>query len=560
MPTYPTETETENPVYGIDPELRQMVIDTVRSLKKKLLSKESILSFDRDEVFPEETIRQMLGPDIGLQLIFIPEAYGGMGGGARDCCEVTREMARICLGVGTAFFAIQLGADPIIVGGTEAQKEKWLGTIAEGTSLVAYAVTEAGAGSNLAALKTKAEPVSDDDGRITGYRINGTKQFISTGGYADFITLLAKTPEGPSFFIVEKGTQGFDQGKGEEKHGIRASNTSPLSFKDVLVPLENLVGGVPGKGLKQANKVFGYTRLMVASMALGAAQAAMDIVIQYAKERIQFGSPLSEKQGYTHKLVVPHVVRLEAAAAYIEEMALEVDRDGGKDIQVEGSIAKLFTTESANMAADDAMQALGGYGYISEFEVEKIKRDVKITCIYEGTSEIQQNIISTYRWKKSRKTKGEFYHRLGSEMAALETSFQNGGAALLGRCAWLLKDIINQAHDNRLTRLQYVMFGLADVMTHVEVGASLARKAAGLTKDGHPDAEKFRAISRIFANEVAQLTAKNVPLILMGTGVFSSEEMTAYLQDLEYAALMLGYEKIITEMDTVADILFQRAS
>ena len=167
MPTYPTETETENPVYGIDPELRQMVIDTVRSLKKKLLSKESILSFDRDEVFPEETIRQMLGPDIGLQLIFIPEAYGGMGGGARDCCEVTREMARICLGVGTAFFAIQLGADPIIVGGTEAQKEKWLGTIAEGTSLVAYAVTEAGAGSNLAALKTKAEPVSDDDGRIT---------------------------------------------------------------------------------------------------------------------------------------------------------------------------------------------------------------------------------------------------------------------------------------------------------------------------------------------------------------------------------------------------------
>lgn len=560
MPTYPTETETENPVYGIDPELRQMVIDTVRSLKKKLLSKESILSFDRDEVFPEETIRQMLGPDIGLQLIFIPEAYGGMGGGARDCCEVTREMARICLGVGTAFFAIQLGADPIIVGGTEAQKEKWLGTIAEGTSLVAYAVTEAGAGSNLAALKTKAEPVSDDDGRITGYRINGTKQFISTGGYADFITLLAKTPEGPSFFIVEKGTQGFDQGKGEEKHGIRASNTSPLSFKDVLVPLENLVGGVPGKGLKQANKVFGYTRLMVASMALGAAQAAMDIVIQYAKERIQFGSPLSEKQGYTHKLVVPHVVRLEAAAAYIEEMALEVDRDGGKDIQVEGSIAKLFTTESANRAADDAMQALGGYGYISEFEVEKIKRDVKITCIYEGTSEIQQNIISTYRWKKSRKTKGEFYHRLGSEMAALETSFQNGGAALLGRCAWLLKDIINQAHDNRLTRLQYVMFGLADVMTHVEVGASLARKAAGLTKDGHPDAEKFRAISRIFANEVAQLTAKNVPLILMGTGVFSSEEMTAYLQDLEYAALTLGYEKIITEMDTVADILFQRAS
>lgn len=551
-------TDTEIALYGIDPEMRQMVVDTVRQLRKKLLSKESILSFDRDEVFPEETIRRMLGPDIGLQLIFIPEAYGGMGGGARDCCEITREMAKICLGVGTAFFAIQLGADPIIVGGTEAQKEKWLGTIAEGTSLVAYAVTEPGAGSNLAALKTKAEPVSDDTGKITGYRINGTKQFISTGGSADFITLLAKTPEGPSFFIVEKGTQGFDQGKSEEKHGIRASNTSPLSFKDVFVPLENLVGGIPGRGLKQANKVFGYTRLMVASMALGAAEAAMDIAIQYAKERIQFGSPLSEKQGYTHKLVVPHMVRLEAAAAYIEEMALEVDRDGEKDIQVEGSIAKLFTTEAANKAADDAMQALGGYGYISEFEVEKIKRDVKITCIYEGTSEIQQNIISTYRWKMSRKTKGEFYNRLSTEMDALETTFKNGGCSLLGCCARLLNETINRVHDNRLTRQQYVMFALADLMTHVEVGASLARKAARLIKDGHPEAEKFRAMSRIFANEVAQLAAKNMPLTLMGTGVFSPEEMMAALQDLNYAALMLGYDKVIVEMDIVADILFER--
>ncbi len=558
MSTNPTDAETAP--YGIDPEMRQMVIDTVRQLRKKLLSKESILSFDRDEVFPEETIRQLLGPDIGLQLIFLPEAYGGMGGGARDCCEVTREMARICLGVGTAFFAIQLGADPIIVGGTEAQKEKWLGTIAEGDSLVAYAVTEPGAGSNLAALKTKAEPVSNDAGAITGYRINGTKQFISTGGSADFITLLAKTPEGPSFFIVEKGTQGFDQGKGEEKHGIRASNTSPLSFKDVFVPLENLVGGIPGRGLKQANKVFGYTRLMVASMALGAAEAAMDIAIQYAKERIQFGSPLSEKQGYTHKLVVPHMVRLEAAAAYIEEMALEVDRDGQKDIQVEGSIAKLFTTEAANKAADDAMQALGGYGYISEFEVEKIKRDVKITCIYEGTSEIQQNIIGTYRWKISRKTKGEFYNRLRSEMDALETAFNNGGCSLLGCCARLLNETISRAHENRLTRQQYVMFALADLMAHVEVGASLARKAAGLTKDGHPEAEKFRAMSRIFANEVAQLAAKNIPLILMGTGVFSSEETQTILQDLDYSALMLGYDKVIVEMDVVADILFERGT
>ena len=249
--------ESSAPLHGLDAESRQMVLDIVTKIKTRLLTRENILEFDRKEIFPEEIIRTLLGPDIGLQLLFIPEVYGGMGGGARDCCALTREMAGICLGVATAFFAIQLGSDPLIVGGTEEQKEKWIGAIAEGRSLVAYAVTESGAGSNLAALKTKADPVCDDSGAVTGYRINGSKQFISTGGYADFITLLAVTPEGPSFFVVEKGTPGFIQGKGEEKHGIRASNTSPLTFTDVFVPVENLEGGVPGQGLKQAKSVFG---------------------------------------------------------------------------------------------------------------------------------------------------------------------------------------------------------------------------------------------------------------------------------------------------------------
>jgi len=550
----------ENGLYGLDLESRQMVIETVRQLRSKLLTKEQVLAFDKDEVFPEETIRQMLGPEIGLQLIFIPEAYGGMGGGARDCCAVTREMARICLGVGTAFFAIQLGADPIIVGGTREQKERWLGTIAEGNALVAYAVTEPGAGSNLAALKTKAEPVLDDAGLVSGYRINGTKQFISTGGHADFVTVLAKAPEGPSFFIVEKGTPGFEQGKGEEKHGIRASNTSPLSFNDVWVPRQNLVGDIPGKGLKQANKVFGYTRLMVASMALGAAEEALDIAIGYARERIQFGAPLSEKQGYTHKLIVPHAVKLAAAAAYIEEMCVEVDRDVEKDVQVEGSIAKLFTTEAANDAADHAIQALGGYGYISEFEVEKIKRDIRITSIYEGTSEIQQNIISTYRWKITRKTKGGFYDNIRNEMNDLAAGFENGGCELLSRSAHILNDLINQAHKHRLTRQQYIMFALADLMALVEIGASFARKANSMAVKGHPQAKPYRAMSRIFAHEVAQNTTATIPMVLTGTGALTADQMDAYLKESDVAAMMRGYVHIITEMDTVADFLFERKS
>ncbi len=550
----PADAHPKN-LRGLDAESRQMVVDLVEQLKNRLLTKEKILEFDQEEYFPEETIRKMMEPEIGLQLLFIPEEYGGMGGGARDCCAVTQTMAQICLGVGTAFFAIQLGADPIIVGGTEAQKEKWLGAIVREQALVAYAVTEPGAGSNLAALQTKADPVRDDDGTLTGYIVNGAKQFISTGGYADFITLLANTPEGPSFFIVERGAEGFARGKSEIKHGIRASNTSPLSFTDVFVPIENLIGGVPGLGLKQANKVFGYTRVMVAAMALGAGKAALEIVIPYAKDRVQFGAPLCQKQGYTHKLVVPHAVRLEAAAAYIEAVAAMLD-SGDADLQVEGAIAKLFTTEAANNAADDAMQALGGYGYITEYEVEKIKRDVKITCIYEGTSEIQQNIISTFRWKKTWKTKGGFYRSIQEDMTALDPALPGAGCRFYGMAADALNQLITWVQSVRLTKQQYVMFALADMMAHVEVGAALGKKAAAHHQSEHPETDKMVLMSRIFANETAQLVGQNMLKILMGSGLFDHKTIRDQLAQMGYHELISGYRDVIPAMDRLAGILF----
>ena len=549
-----TDTGAHRQQGGLDEETRQMVVDTVRQLSKRLLTKKAVLEWDRDEIFPEAAVREMLSPEIGLQLLFIPEAYGGMGGGAMDCCAVTREMSKICLGVGTAFFAIQLGSDPSIVGGTEAQKEKWLGAVAEGRSLVAYAVTEAEAGSNLASLKTKAEPVMNNSGTLTGYRINGSKQFISTGGYADFVTVLAQTPEGPTFFVVEKGTQGFEQHKGEEKHGIRASNTSPLTFTDVYVPVENMIGDAPGKGLKEANQVFGYTRLMVAAMALGAGEAALEgIVIPYAHERIQFGGPLSDKKGYTNKLIVPHWVNLKAAAAHIEAIARRIDSEK-EDFQVEGSIAKLFTSEAANRAADDAMQALGGYGYISEFGVEKIKRDVKITCIYEGTSEIQQNIISTFRWKKTRKTKGAFYEEMAKGLDGLHGDCDRAGCRTLAACARALNRTIDFAHVNRLTRHQQVMFALADMMTHVEVGESMARLAVNEADETH------LATARVFANTCARLVAEKTRLIVMGSDVVAAETADQFLPSLDLSALEGSYRGLIDDMDRLADQIFERAS
>jgi alkylation response protein AidB-like acyl-CoA dehydrogenase len=550
-------TPTEGELYGLDLESRKMVLDTVAQLKKRLLTPEKISEFDRKEIFPEDTIREMLGPEIGLQLLMIPEEYGGLGGGARDSCAITREMAKICLGITTAFFAIQLGADPIIVGGTEEQKQKWLGKIAAGEALVAYAVTEPDAGSNVASIKTKADPVLNDAGEIIGYKINGAKQFISTGGYAEFITLLANTPEGATFFIVEKDTEGYIRGKGEDKHGIRASNTSPLTFTDAFVPVENVIGGVTGQGLKQASKVFGYTRLMVASMALGGGEAALDIVIPYAKERIQFKTSLSEKQGYTHKLVVPHAVRLAAAATYIDEVAARLDA-GEQDLEVEGSIAKLFATETANKAADDAMQALGGYGYITEYRVEKIKRDVKITCIYEGTSEIQQNIISTFRWKKTRKTKGAYYDGLAEEMDKLEAQCGDAGCRYIGLAARALNKTVFLVNDNRLTREQYVMFALADMMMHVEVAASLARQAAAGSAQNGPEAEKTCLFSRLFANETAELVSGNILKILRGSGAFDSEKISAFLAATSHAALAESFQSIIPDMNRAADIIFNR--
>jgi alkylation response protein AidB-like acyl-CoA dehydrogenase len=551
------ESSEKRQLYGLDPESRQMVLDTVGQLKKRLLTKDKILEFDQKEIFPEETIREMLGPEIGLQLLMLPEAYGGMGGGARDSCAITREMAKICLGITTAFFALQLGADPIMVGGTEKQKQKWLSAIAEGNALVAYAVTEPDAGSNVAAIKTKADPVANDAGEIIGYKINGSKQFISTGLYADFITVLANTPQGATFFVMEKDTEGYTRGKGEEKHGIRASNTSPLTFSDAFVPVENLIGDIPGLGLKQATKVFGYTRVMVAAMALGGGEAALEIAIAYAKERIQFKTPLSEKQGYTHKLIVPHVIRLAAAEAYIEEVTERLD-SGEKELEVEGSISKLFATGSANKAADDAMQALGGYGYITEYEVEKIKRDVRITSIYEGTSEIQQNIISTFRWKKTRKSKGEFYQSISDEMDKLHAESGDFGCGIYGLAARALNQTITLVNDHRLTRRQYIMFALADMITHVEVGAGLARRALKCSRRGDSGAEKIKLISRLFGNEVAQVVSQNILKIVLGCGEFDQKTTADFLAKVGYTHLTTSFHNIIKDMDELADIVFER--
>ena len=291
---------------------------------------------------------------------------------------------------------------------------------------------------------------------------------------------------------------GLFPGKHEDKHGIRASDTCPISLEDLFVPVENLVGGVEGQGLKQANQVFGYTRLMVATFGLGGGMAALEKAIAYGKERIQFGGPLVEKQGYTHQLLVPHAVQLEAARATSRRPRMRLDA-GEQDLQVEGSISKYFATEVGDAAANDAIQALGGYGYVREFEVEKIKRDIKITTIFEGTSEIQRSIISIFRLRETVRSKGRFYLDMAE---ALDKLPPDCGAQTVARSIRLLNDVVLNTRKHKLTRSQYVMFLLADMMTWCEVGEALCHKAAA--GQGHGRSPEFmKAVARLFAREVA---------------------------------------------------------
>ena len=278
----------------LDAESLRLVLDSLADFAKANLSDEKLLELDEKDIFPEELVRAIGSEELGVQLVFIPEEFGGMGGGAFDVYRVCEAMARIDVGLATGVLATFLGSDPIVFGGTPEQREHWLSRIAEEGLLMAYGATEPAAGSDLAALKTVAVPV-EKDGQVVGYEITGNKQWISNGGHADVYTVLAKAPGGPTWFVVERGAEGFSSGKPEDKHGIRLSNTTALILENVYVDADRLVGLEEGQGLRQAQLVFGFTRLMVAAFGLGAGWAALDRTIEYSMERIQAGAPLSEK-------------------------------------------------------------------------------------------------------------------------------------------------------------------------------------------------------------------------------------------------------------------------
>jgi len=360
---------------------RKVAVEKVLPVRQEL---------DEKEEFPWE-IMKICG-EAGLFGVSIPEEYGGFGGGVLDNCLAVEELSRICLGVSVSYAGSGLGAHPIMLYGSPEQKKKYLPDIAKGKKLAAFGLTEPDAGSDASNIRTVAVREKD------GYVLNGTKQWITNGGEAEIYSIIAmsdrsKGPRGASAFILEKGMRGFEFGKKEKKMGIRASATRELIFQDCFVPKENLIGK-EGMGFIITMRTFDKTRPGVGAQGVGLAQGALDEAIRYAREREQFGKKIISFQAIQH-LLADMATQVEAARALVYSVARYIDLEKNpKEISKVSGMAKLFASDVAMKVTTDAVQIFGGYGYMREYPVEKMMRDAKILQIYEGTNQIQRNVIA----------------------------------------------------------------------------------------------------------------------------------------------------------------------
>ncbi len=363
----------------------------IRELARKIADEKIrpvAAKYDQNEEYPWEVIKVIAESDLfGL---FVPEEYGGMSVGVLNLCLATEEFSRACGGIAVCYAASALGTFPIVLFGNDAQKKKYLPDIAKGKKIVAFGITEPEAGSDASAIKTTARK----EGNY--YILNGLKHFITNGGEAEIYTVIAMTDKtkgarGATAFIVEKDTPGFTFGKKEEKLGIRASSTRELVFTDCKIPADNLLAR-EGMGFIVTMKTFDISRPGVAAQALGIAQGALDVAVKYSKERQQFGKSISSFQGIQWMLA-DMATEVEAARALVYSCAREIDA-GAKDVGKDSAMAKLYASDVAMKVSTDAVQILGGYGYMRDYPAEKYMRDAKITQIYEGTNQIQRNIIA----------------------------------------------------------------------------------------------------------------------------------------------------------------------
>ncbi|MEB3102102.1 acyl-CoA dehydrogenase family protein [Paenibacillaceae bacterium T2] len=368
-------------------EEEKMIRDSVRAVVKKQIAPLA-QQLDEEESFPWEQLKAL--SDLGMLSILTPEEYGGAGGTQMSYVVAVEEIAKGCAATALVFFTQMHGALGLLLAGTEQQKKKYLPKLASGEMLGSIAITEPNAGSDAAGMSTAA--VRDGN----QYILNGNKVFITTGDKADIVTVFAKTDfglrhKGISAFLVEKGTPGFKVGKVEKKMGVRGSSTAELIFDNCRVPDENLLGS-EGEGFQICMEACDYTRISTAAQALGISQGAFDIAFQYAQERSQFGKPIYDFQAIQFMLA-DMFTEIANARLLLYRTAKLID-EGVKDFTMEASMAKAYCSEAAGRVTDAAVQILGGYGYIRDYQVERMMRDAKITQIYDGTNQIQRMVIA----------------------------------------------------------------------------------------------------------------------------------------------------------------------
>jgi len=374
-------------------ELQQAVKQMARTIAEEKI-KPARAKLDEAEEFPVAILKDLADTD--LFGVYIPEEYGGLGGGCLELCLVIEELSRACSGVAVSYAASSLGAYTLLEYGSEEQKEKYLPDIASGRKLAAFALTEETAGSDAGGVRTSASRTDN------GYVLNGNKIFITNGGEADLYTVVALTNKekgarGASILLVEKDTPGFGFGRKEKKMGIRTSATRELIFEDCQVPAENLIGR-EGAGFLLAMRLFEKSRPGIGAQALGCAQGAFEEALNYAKQRVQFEHPIISQQAVQH-ILADMATNIEAARALIYATARTID-SGVKNANLESAMSKVFASDMAMKVTTDAVQVLGGVGYMRDYPVEKMMRDAKITQIYEGTNQVLRNVIAAELRKK----------------------------------------------------------------------------------------------------------------------------------------------------------------
>jgi len=338
--------------------------------------------------FPSEGYRALVQAQ--LHAVVIPEQYGGVGTDALTGAIIAEEIARVCATTQQVAGANELFAWPLLLGGTEQQRDRWLSPITAGRALAAFALSEPEAGSDIASMTTRATRTGD------GWRLSGTKRWITNGGIADTYLVFAVTAPGSggkgiSAFVVESGDAGISFGAGERKMGLKGSPTTEVYLDDVTIPPDRLVGE-PGQGLRLALATLDRTRTTVAAQAVGIAQGALDVAVEYVRTRQQFGQPLAQFQGVQFMLA-DMAVAVRAARLLTHAAAEEIEAEA-PTMGVSGAAAKLFASDTAMKVTTDAVQLLGGSGYVKDFPVERMMRDAKVTQIYEGTNQIQRIVIA----------------------------------------------------------------------------------------------------------------------------------------------------------------------